>query len=1377
MKQRYKNIYFILFINIIILIQLFYLTNSSICTKELPFLKDNECVSFCSTDELKSKNCSIDEEINKIKFLTNLVILGGEKDYRYININSNLNNDMVIQTSKSTGSGDRFFYGLKGNGRFFFKDENQKEFPFLFFSISGEETLNQQRYEGESSFIQISNTNSSNNVFFISIAKGDQYTELFDFNNNEYNFIKTEEFYKEKIYSDRGTFLKLTQIDENIYHYLIAEVIQDNDVYKCYMKKLYFNSKIIRGGYQYAYIKNINCTDNKMISCFETELNNIMCFYRNIDEDDNLKYFYISVYESLSSEIGINKIVRSESSEVFYKGIHLKKEIGVFVYFLNETEKFPYLSFKYFDNENSNLEDFNSFSNIILNGRELSKTCMINDIIKISDNYICYASVDIYKTSLYILTFNLFKNDTKMNIKYYFQSIKDINNYKIYRDIRLSLYSNQYIALGTSVCASDSCSNDNDEHYVAFVIFNYPNSTDVEIDLIKLLYETNEEINKINFNLEEYTLIESNLFGYVVKGIIILNYPENIKLISSKTNLEINKTDIISQNESFTLSFSSNDIYNEDDYIIEYALVATEDSFYNSLKMIMVVDKVHGGDDEINYYERRTYIGKSSYYNIKIEKDLFTNCIDNNICSLCLFTDQNYCITCKSEYSFEEGEKICEGQSSRPKSSLNLENSIIQNYQTISFPSSSISLVNGIIECTIEKIIENKCKEGIATNKQIEDIYNNLKDNLINKEYDNENKIIETQNVVFQISTLEQQNNNTKLKISSIDLGECENIIKQKEGLSENDELIIFKTDIRCEDSTYVQYEVCHPITLVPINLSICDKNTISINVPVYLDQNIEEINDDMYSYGYNIFDENDTFYNDICSKYTTENGTDLTLNDRRSDMYGLVSNISLCQEGCNYEYYNSSTKKAKCNCEIQEKKNIIDNIESIKNSFKPNENLLEIFEKTLSYSNFKILSCFKVLKYFKNFINNYGCIIMSIILIIFITLMLKYFIYDQKVIKKYIETVIENNFSKTKSLSNKNFNDKIDKSDKIDKNNRKINKAKSDHNIIIYKENIEYEMNNENIFFPPRKKSLKLSTHLRKKSNESSSNRNTIKSNTLFLSSLNTNKNSTIDKFKKEKNNLKNSNKGNNCSNNKYENLNTSNNHNNICLLNDTELNRLEYKKALKLDKRTYCAYYYSILKTNHIILFTFVQRNDYNILTIKICLLILSFSLYFTINGFFFTDETMHNIYIGEGVFNFLEHLPKIIYSSAISIVIQQILKLLSLSEKNILNLKKEKSSDAAIKKSKTIHECLKIKFIIFYILGLFLILFFWYFITLFCYVYSNTQIILIKDIFISFFISLLYPFGLSLVPGLFRIPALNDKKKDKEYMYKIGLFISLI
>ena len=53
----------------------------------------------------------------------------------------------------------------------------------------------------------------------------------------------------------------------------------------------------------------------------------------------------------------------------------------------------------------------------------------------------------------------------------------------------------------------------------------------------------------------------------------------------------------------------------------------------------------------------------------------------------------------------------------------------------------------------------------------------------------------------------------------------------------------------------------------------------------------------------------------------------------------------------------------------------------------------------------------------------------------------------------------------------------------------------------------------------------------------------------------------------------------------------------------------------------------------------------------------------------------------------------------------------------------------------------------------------------------VYKNTQMILIDDTFISFGLSMLYPLGLNLLPGLFRITSLRIKGKDKECLYKIS------
>ena len=226
---------------------------------------------------------------------------------------------------------------------------------------------------------------------------------------------------------------------------------------------------------------------------------------------------------------------------------------------------------------------------------------------------------------------------------------------------------------------------------------------------------------------------------------------------------------------------------------------------------------------------------------------------------------------------------------------------------------------------------------------------------------------------------------------------------------------------------------------------------------------------------------------------------------------------------------------------------------------------------------------------------------------------------------------------------------------------------------------------------------------------------------------------------------------------------------------MNDYEKNHLYYEKALIHDKRTYCNYYWSLLKTKHLILFSFLPANDYNLFSLKICTFLISFSLYFNINCFFFRDKTMHKIYIDKGKYNIVYQIPQVLYSLIISVIFNSIFKLLSLSQKNILSIKKNKKAVNAIKKSKEIHTNINIKFIVFFILGNIFLLFFWYYISCFCAVYINTQIILIKDIFICFLLSMIYPFGLYLLPGILRISALKAKNKDQRCLYKLSLLLA--
>ena len=228
----------------------------------------------------------------------------------------------------------------------------------------------------------------------------------------------------------------------------------------------------------------------------------------------------------------------------------------------------------------------------------------------------------------------------------------------------------------------------------------------------------------------------------------------------------------------------------------------------------------------------------------------------------------------------------------------------------------------------------------------------------------------------------------------------------------------------------------------------------------------------------------------------------------------------------------------------------------------------------------------------------------------------------------------------------------------------------------------------------------------------------------------------------------------------------------------NDNELNSLIYKQALKHDKRSYIQYYLSLLKVKNLLIFSiYKNKKDYNSQIIKIFLFFFFFAIHLIVNALFFNDKTMHKIYMDEGEYNFVYQIPQMIYSTIISSIIILIIKFLALSESNILKIKRAKTiEDLELKREKNIR-ILKVKLFLFYVITFILLFLFMFYITCFCGIYENTQIHLINDTLICFGLSLIYPFGIYLIPGIFRISALRAKNRDKECLFKFSKVIQSI
>jgi hypothetical protein len=224
-----------------------------------------------------------------------------------------------------------------------------------------------------------------------------------------------------------------------------------------------------------------------------------------------------------------------------------------------------------------------------------------------------------------------------------------------------------------------------------------------------------------------------------------------------------------------------------------------------------------------------------------------------------------------------------------------------------------------------------------------------------------------------------------------------------------------------------------------------------------------------------------------------------------------------------------------------------------------------------------------------------------------------------------------------------------------------------------------------------------------------------------------------------------------------------------------DEELNTMDYKMALQHDKRNYWQYYWSLLKKKHMIILTFVSNDDYNVFLLKFSLFILSLALFFGINTFFYNENSMHNIFTEQGRYNLIYQIPQTLYSTLISSITSFILKKLSLSQSELIDIKKEKNQNKSKIMADKSKKCLKIKLYSFFAYGLIILLFFWYYISAFSAVYINTQMHLIKDTLISFGISIAYPFLLNFIPAIFRMQSL--KTHERECLFKTGQIISFI
>ena len=797
-------------------------------------------------------------------------------------------------------------------------------------------------------------------------------------------------------------------------------------------------------------------------------------------------------------------------------------------------------------------------------------------------------------------------------------------------------------------------------------------------------------------------------------------------------------------------------------------------------------------DYNLKYYEITLSckgIGGQEYLSINdVCNHNFDYVINYNDTIICEVQEQ------EEEEEKEEKEENEEEEEKVEKEEENIEES--ENKYFIIFKNNTKD--NPVIKGTIK-----------ISNEDIDKQFDNIiKDVELNKNYQLIGKDYEM--VITKINTYSENQTN-------IDFSECEKILRNKYSLSDEEILTIIQLEINKKNNKALTWQLEYAIydsEKERLDLSYCENINLKINYTIknssYLDtEKISKFSD----LGIDIFNIKDDFFNDICYSYG-ESNSDLTLKDRKNEIF---QNYSVCDNNCEYEQVDLETMTIECNCKI--KSNITLEVETI--------SFVDAISTTFKESNIGVIKCYKLVFNFSNKINNIGFWVMLILIILHIPCIIIYFIFNEKPIKNFVF----NEMKKNQYIIN---NNNPTKSRKMSKNQANINVSVINNNVgnspkpfinkikkITPKKNNKFSQNrNSKLSFQKKVKNcnsknskIGISASTTKlKSNAKNCKYSIIRPS---INIFNSNTKKHFEKKNNYDNKIKNKKivniymddkkrkiskkltmKEGKISENKYYTLihiDANNSKKHKLIVTDYFLNVYTYLEAIKHDMRSFWRILYISLLYSENLMNAFILKSPLEIRSLRICLLIFIYSCNLALNTLFYSTSKIsdkHN-YDGDSlvIYTFVNNITIVVFSTLISFILVLFFKILINSRYDIEDIFRQEEKKMRKNKKYTVNEKnkkkikekisaiifkLKIKNIIFICIEFLFMLFFFYFVTAFCDVYSYTQLSWLEDSVSSFFLSLILEFCESLYISLLYKVSITYKI---ECMFNLILFINKI
>ena len=634
------------------------------------------------------------------------------------------------------------------------------------------------------------------------------------------------------------------------------------------------------------------------------------------------------------------------------------------------------------------------------------------------------------------------------------------------------------------------------------------------------------------------------------------------------------------------------------------------------------------------------------------------------------------------------------------------------------------------------------------------------------------------------------------IDISKIDFESCYN--KVKGNLNGNDNIIIAIVErFNSKGQSTSIFYLYHPDTGEKINIeSVCADDTIIVKTNIMDQLNNTDLDYDSLLFlteqNIDIFNLDGEFYTDICFHFESPNGKDVPLKDRVLSFY---PNVTLCDDDCTSKGVNLTTMESICECTLS----------GILNNDLISGNIL--FEKAfgdaaefISNSNLDVLQCYEDVFKKKYFVKNTGGIIILIIIILEIIFGVLFLVFSMKNITRYLFNLSEffSSLIVIRSFKNK----QIEKNESKEMNEYTKDKIKirisglnpppkkDDKNIIINK-NKNKDTGIKETEIKIQKKSLK------------SLNKLDIDDNKKDISSQKSFDYLYKDKFTRDKINkniLKKEEEKENIEKIKNKNIEI------FKLNNDEDLTKkdftkelktiqdkygidekeylktdpddMEFDDAIKYDKRTFLEYFYSKFMENQIIMNTFFNSDQLKPMFIKIILLLLNIDLYFVVNGLFYSESYISELFHSEEEEHFFSYFPRsisrVFYTSIIGVIISSLIDCMFIEEKKVKRIfTREKENHLQVKyEISLIIKSSKKNYIIFICISLFISLFSWYYVCCFNNVYPGVKGEWIKSSITIMIIMQLLSILAGLAVALIRLISFKCKS---EKLYKLKDFFN--